>query len=128
MGDTDSGMRGREAVKGGVEEDDFREGLGCAGRTGEGAAGEEGGAELRAEEAAAAGDEDTHGESEGGWREREREREGESEGAVVTRSAKAGFNRSFSLMIGIKGGAGACVPRLIGEARKRAGVEVSKGF
>jgi len=69
---------------------------------------------LGTEEAAAAGDEDTHGESEGGWREREREREGESEGAVVTRSAKAGFNRSFSLMLGIKGGAEACVLRLIG--------------
>ena len=63
-GDTNRGMRGRGAVKRGVEKDDFAKGRGCAGRTGEGAAGEEGGAELGAEEAAAAGDEDTHGESE----------------------------------------------------------------
>jgi hypothetical protein len=48
-------------VKRGVEEDDFREGLGGAGGAGERAAGEEFLGELRAEEAAAAGDEDAHG-------------------------------------------------------------------
>jgi hypothetical protein len=48
-------------VKRGVVEDDFREGLGGAGGAGERAAGEEFLGELRAEEAAAAGDEDAHG-------------------------------------------------------------------